>query len=90
MNTRIRARVQFLLPVFIIEVVKKKPLKQKTFTCLRCGKKFVGRQDRCPRCGQLIVFEQKGKFYNAIGDELLLDKEKKHIVKVIPNKKRPN
>ncbi len=64
-------------------------LKQKTFTCLRCGKRFKGRMDRCPRCGQLIVYEYEGRFYNAIGDELILSPDKKRIVKVLPNRRRP-
>ena len=67
----------------------KDDLKQKIYTCLRCGKRFRGRQDRCPRCGQLFVFEKEGKFYNALGDELILSRDKKHIVKVVPNKNRP-
>ena len=66
-----------------------KPLEQTIYTCLRCGKRFRGRQDRCPRCGQLMVFERKGKYYNALGDELVLTRDKKLIAKVIRNKKRP-
>lgn len=88
MHTAKCASVQNARCVFIICEMEK-PLKQKTFTCTRCGKKFVGWQDRCPRCGQLFVFEKGGKYHNALGDELVLSKDKKHIVKTIPNKKRP-
>ena len=80
--------VQFRVTAFIINVMER-PLKQKIFTCPRCGKRFAGRQDRCPRCGQLIVYELDGKFYNALGDQLLLAADGKHIEKTIRNRKRP-
>ena len=69
--------------------MKDDALEQKIYTCVRCGKRFRGRQDRCPRCGQLIVYEKDGRFFNALGDELVLSRDKRHIVKVIPNENHP-
>ncbi len=60
----------------------------KTYFCPRCGKRFQGRLDRCPRCAQLIVYEVKGKYFNALGDELTIDKEG-HPHLLTPNPKAP-
>ena len=49
----------------------------KTYTCTRCGKRFLGRHDRCPRCGQLFVYLKGGKYFNSRGQEVLLTKEGK-------------
>ncbi|MCR5348716.1 MAG: hypothetical protein K6E59_03830 [Bacilli bacterium] len=59
----------------------------KKYVCTRCGKKFVGRHDRCPRCGLLFAYEREGKYYNAMGDELIIKDGR--IQKIIPNPLRP-
>ncbi|MBR1846694.1 MAG: hypothetical protein IJ787_03165 [Bacilli bacterium] len=59
----------------------------KTFACPRCGKRFQGRFDRCPRCAQLLVYEKNGEFFDAEGDRLII--RKKRIKKVIPNPNGP-
>ena len=55
----------------------------KTYYCMRCGKKFPGRLDTCPRCGALHVYEVDGKYYTATGDEVILDRQG-CIKKIIP------
>lgn len=67
-----------------------KPLKQKTYVCTRCGKRFLGRQDFCPRCGQPFVYEKGGVLYNTLGDKVILSPDKKRIIIVETNKKRPH
>ncbi|MBQ7244517.1 MAG: hypothetical protein IJS52_10020 [Bacilli bacterium] len=59
----------------------------KTYACRRCGKKFAGRLDRCPRCGQRIVYCINGKYYDCVGNELILKKNR--IVGVVPNPHGP-
>ena len=60
----------------------------KTYVCGRCGKRFEGRQDRCPRCGQVHVYLIRGKLYNSLGDEVVLDKDN-HIERISPNPRGP-
>ena len=60
----------------------------KTYICHRCGKPFKGRYDRCPYCGQLFVYARGGHYYDALGNEVILDKNN-HIKKRIPNKLAP-
>lgn len=64
-------------------------LKQNLFVCHRCGKRFRGRQDYCPRCGQPFVYEIDGLLYNSIGDQVELSPDKKRIILKERNKKRP-
>ncbi len=61
----------------------------KIYYCLRCGKKFEGRMDRCPRCAQRLVYERKGKYYDAMGNLLTLDKDGKKATIAEPNPKAP-
>lgn len=61
----------------------------KTYYCPRCGKKFQGRADRCPRCAQRLVYQRHGKYYDALGNLLELDKEGKKATLAKPNPKAP-
>lgn len=60
----------------------------KTYACHRCGKKFEGRLDYCPRCGQHFVYQRKGEYFDALGNKVLLGKDG-HIKKTIRNPKSP-
>lgn len=62
--------------------------EMKTYVCRRCGKKFEGRHEYCPRCGQHFVYQREGKLYDAYGSEVLLDK-KGHIRKTKLNPNLP-
>ena len=57
----------------------------KTYVCHRCGKKYEGRRDRCPRCGQLFVYARGGRFYDALGNEVILKPDGEHILKYVNN-----
>ncbi|MBO5529508.1 MAG: hypothetical protein J6A47_09430 [Bacilli bacterium] len=61
----------------------------KQYQCMRCGKKYLGRLDYCPRCGQRHIYQVGDKYYNAVGDELILNR-KGDIVDTIPNPFGPN
>ena len=77
------------MPNIMIQMEKLPPLKQKTYTCTRCGKRFVGRQSNCPRCAQPFVYRQGGKLFNPMGDEVALTQDRKHLVVIKKNGKRP-
>ena len=61
----------------------------KDYVCTRCGKKFQGRNNRCPRCGQLFVYQRGEKYFDALGNEVVLDSHG-HIRKRIKNPLAPN
>ena len=54
----------------------------KTYVCHRCGRKFEGRLDRCPHCGQLFVYLRGGSYFTADGRAVTLDKDLRHITKI--------
>ncbi len=63
-------------------------MKMKTYVCRRCGTKFEGRLDYCPRCDQHFVYKRKDGLYDALGRKVELDKHN-HIRKIYPNNKLP-
>ena len=56
--------------------------KMKTYVCTRCGKSFQGRHERCPRCGQLFVYERGGKHYDAEGNIVILSTDGRFVKRI--------
>lgn len=72
---------------YLAKIKIAKMILMKRYVCPRCGAKFDGRLDRCPRCAQRIVYQKDDKYFDALGNELIL--RRNHIVRIIPNEKGP-
>ena len=60
----------------------------KNYVCKRCGLKFEGRYDYCPKCGQHFVYKRGEEYFDALGTKVTLNK-KGHIKKFFKNKNAP-